>query len=156
MKKLLLLPILSILFFGCATMSSLSFDEKEAMQTRIYNGGYDDIFNAVFNVLDKPRIFVFNIIDKPNGYIATDWTSAEQAFGSMNRYKMTARIIKIDDISTRVNLKIISEIRYDGFIVPSPDWQDNTENLFVDDISDLYSKTFNAIQKYCNDNKAIK
>ena len=104
--KLFLLVFCLISIIGCATgQLAWTPQQREAITTRIYNHGYDKVFDALLNRLKSKGMPVLSA-DKQNGIIATDYVSAGGVVWGTGKQKLNINITKLNDFQTKVALYI--------------------------------------------------
>ena len=108
--KYMLFVIMVLGFVTCATVGSLTQEEREEMQTATFNAAYTQTFTAVVDVLEDAGWFISNV-DKEVGIITTDWLEGpinfeEELFhGGGIRRKMSANIDALEEGTTKVKLR---------------------------------------------------
>ena len=150
MKRMLCVSVILVLS-ACATVGSLTQEEREEMQTATFNASYAQTFNAVVDVLEDAGWFIGNA-DREIGLITTDWLEGPISFeeelfvGSGIRRKMSANIDELGDGQTKVKLRYIVQTYDTGSgCLSSPGWRGTEEEVIVDDARKAYKKYFDAI-----------
>ncbi|MFX0066971.1 MAG: hypothetical protein ACFFC7_32970 [Candidatus Hermodarchaeota archaeon] len=135
----------------CATVGSLSEEEKEAMQTATFDASYTQTFNAVVDVLEDAGWFIGNV-DREVGIITTDWLEGPISFeeelflGSGIRRKMSANIDALEEEKTKVKLRYMTQtLDTDGGCLGGGGWRGTEDEVSVDDARKAYKKYFDAI-----------
>lgn len=141
MKKIIGLLVLVVLVSGCATGQLAWRPEERAMITsREFPFAYEIVFDAVLRTFEDNGYPVINI-DKINGIVNTDYKSAGGAVFGTGKTKLNARITKVEDNITRVNLNLHCEGYSATLGIPITD-------DFID--KKHYESWFNAISKRLN------
>lgn len=150
MKRMLYVLIM-IVFSTCATVGSLTQEEREEMQTATFDASYTQTFNAVVDVLEDAGWFIGSV-DREIGLITTDWLDGPISFeeellvGSGIRRKMSANIDALGDGQTKVKLRYIVQTYDTGSgCLSGPGWRGTEEEVIVDDARKAYKKYFDAI-----------
>jgi uncharacterized lipoprotein len=151
MKRMLCVLIVLILS-ACATVGSLSEEEKEAMQTATFDASYTQTFDAVVDVLEDAGWFIGNV-DKEVGIITTEWLEGPISFeeelflGSGIRRKMSANIDALEEEKTKVKLRYIVQTHDPGGggCLGGGGWRGTEDEVSADDASKAYKKYFDAI-----------
>lgn len=141
MRKIIGLLVLLVLVSGCA-MGQLAWrpEERAMITNREFPFAYEMVFDAVLRTFEDNGYPIINI-DKINGIVNTDYKSAGGAVWGTGKVKVNARIIKVEDNITRVNLNMHCE-----------GYADILGIAVTDDLIDKknYEQAFNAILKRLN------
>jgi len=147
----MLCAIVILVFSACATVGSLTQEEREEMQTATFDAPYTQTFNAVVDVLEDAGWFIGSV-DREIGLITTDWLEGPISFeeelfvGSGIRRKMSANIDVFEEEQTKVKLRYIVQTYDTGSgCLSSPGWRGTEEEVIVDDARKAYKKYFDAI-----------
>ena len=128
--KFLIFP--TLLFCTCATttISSLSKDEKDAIQTAVFKAPYIKVFIAVAKVfLDEG--YLINNADEQLGLITTEWK--KETISGMNiRSKISAMVKGVDENRTTVKLKDLMQTWTERGWISSKDRQIDVVEEFFD------------------------
>ena len=147
-----MLCVLSVLILStCATVGSLSEEEREAMQTATFDASYAQTFNAVIDVLEDAGWFIGNV-DREVGIVTTEWLEGpisfeeEIFFGGGVRRKMSANIDALEEDKTKVKLRYIAQTRDPGGgCLGGGGWRGTEGEVNVDAAREAYKKYFDAI-----------
>ncbi len=149
--KRMLCVLVTLVLSACATVGSLTQEEREEMQTATFDASYTQTFNAVVDVLENAGWFIGSV-DREIGMITTDWLEGPISFeeelfvGSGIRRKMSANIDELEEGQTKVKLRYLVQT-YDtgGGCLSSPGWRGTEDEVIVDDARKAYTKYFDAI-----------
>lgn len=149
--KYMLCGLIILIVSTCATVGTLSTEEREEMQTATFGASYTQTFSAVVDVLEDAGWFIGNV-DKDIGIITTDWLEGPISFeeelfhGGGIRRKISANIDALEEEETKVKLRYTAQT-YDagGGCLGSPGWRGTEEDVIVDDAREAYKKYFDAI-----------
>lgn len=137
MKKVcrsFVLLLICVFAVGCdRALNDLSREERQLITTRTYNEDYDTAFTAVMNAFHSTDYPILNI-DKNAGLIVGDYKAV---WGGSTLMKWTAMVKKIDDSTTKIELKpTVDKVTAGGVA---------TEKLTVKS-KNLFDKYFNEIE----------
>jgi len=149
--KSMLCALIILVFSACATVGSLSQEERETMQTATFDASYTQTFDAAVDVLEDAGWFIGSV-DREVGIVTTEWLEGPISFeeelfvGSGIRRKMSANIDALDEEKTKVKLRYIAQT-YDtgGGCLGSPGWRGTEDEVIVDDARKAYKRYFDAI-----------
>jgi len=149
--KCILCVLIVLILSVCATVGSLSKEEKEAMQTATFSASYTQTFNAVVDVLEDAGWFIGNV-DREVGIITTEWLEGPISFeeelflGGGIRRKMSANIDALEEEKTKVKLRYIVQTHdTGGGCLGGGGWRGTEDEVDVDDARKAYKKYFDAI-----------
>jgi hypothetical protein len=140
-----------LILSACATVGSLTQEEREEMQTATFNAAYTQTFTAVVDVLEDAGWFISNV-DKEVGIITTDWLEGPLSFeeelfhGGGIRRKMSANIDALEEATTKVKLRYTMQtFESNSGCFGGSGWRGSEEDVFLDDARKAYKKYFDAI-----------
>ncbi len=137
------LVIFVFLFYTCGTttMSSLSKEEKEAIQTATFKGSYINVFIAVVEVFHDAGYHVEHA-DETLGLITTDWKEEKTGifFRESIRKKINVALEIVDENSTKVKLSCLAQTKTDN------GWSGTEDEMRLYAAKKFYKKYFKLIQ----------
>lgn len=149
--KCMLCVLIVLILSTCATVGSLTEEERKAMQTATFDASYTRTFDAVIDVLEDAGWFIGNV-DREVGLITTEWlegpTSFEEEllFGGGVRRKMSANIDTLGEEKTKVKLRYIAQTRDPGGgCIGGGGWSGTEGEVNVETARKAYKKYFDAI-----------
>lgn len=141
LKLRLIAIIMSLLFYGCATMQSISVQNR----THVYNASYINTFKAAIDYCNE-KSFAILQADKDLGIINTDYKEADGAsafFFGNKRVKINLSLKDIASDSTQI-IAIISAQNAGAF----GSWQQAT--MSESQAADYYNMLFTGIENQLN------
>jgi len=151
----------SCLFLACVrttTMATISAQQRDAIQTRVFKAPFYKVFRAVFVSLEEAGYSVESAtLEK--GIITTDWKKGIEEpndafflheFGYENiRRRITVNLTSVSEKSTRVKIQGLTQFGddYNG-------WQGGAEDMPVEAVNKSCQKYFKAIQQKLSSSKS--